>query len=402
MRRRALLGTSAALLAHAARAAPVTHEPRDLQRPPRLRVIDLPAFPGANAIWGAIGADTRGSIWAGISALGGETSAHLVEDDPTTARLHDRGNVLNELARLGLRQPDDMQSKIHTKPVQAADGWLYVASTDETGETPQTPARAGSHLWRLRPGEGRWDHVHAVPEGLIALAGQASAWPGRWLYTLGLWNHALSAHDTTTRQTRRTEVGAPPGHMSRNLVVDRTGHAYVPRVTLGPAGPEAVLVEYTPRLEIVSETPLAYYATNPDPAAATGITAFAELADGALIIATGIGYLYRITPRDGGASVVPLGWLHPAGTAYTPALFTWDGVHHLAGLARLANGDWSWVVYDLTARLGAAQPFPHGETERPLLLYGSATRDPQGRFYLGGRRRRGETRQPVLLQVDTF
>ena len=75
MRRRALLGTSAALLAHAARAAPVTHEPRDLQRPPRLRVIDLPAFPGANAIWGAIGADTRGSTGKGTAS--GETAVAM-------------------------------------------------------------------------------------------------------------------------------------------------------------------------------------------------------------------------------------------------------------------------------------------------------------------------------------
>ena len=401
MRRRALLGASAALLAHPADAAPFSREPHDLQRPPRLRVIDLPAFPGANAIWGATGTDARGSIWAGISALGGENSAHLVEYDPTTSRRRDRGDVLSELARLGLRQPEDSQTKIHTKPVQAGDGWLYFASTDETGETNQTPSRWGSHLWRLRPGEGRWDHVQAVPEGLIALAGPSTG-QGRWLYALGLWNHVLYAHDTSTRQTHRTEVGAPPGHMSRNLVVDRAGHAYVPRVTLGAAGLEATLVEYTPRLDIVSETPLAAYADSPNPAASAGIAAFAELADGALIIATGIGYLYRITPRAGGASVVPLGWLHPGGTAYTPALFTWDGVHHLAGLARLADGDWSWVVYDLAARLGTAQPFPHGETERPLLLYGSMTHDTQGRFYLAGRRRRGETRQPLLLQVDTL
>ena len=397
MRRRALLGASAALFAPTAHAALFGREPRDILRPPRLRVIELPDFSGANAIWGATGSDARGSIWAGISAVGGANSAHLVEYDPTTARLRDRGDVLSELARLGLRQPEDAQNKIHTRLIQANDGWLYFASTDETGETDQAPSRWGSHLWRLRPGEGRWDHVLAVPEGLIALAGQ-----GRWLFALGLWNHVLYGYDTTTRQIRRTEVGAPPGHMSRNLVVDRAGHAYVPRVTIGGAGLDAVLVEYSPRLEIVGETPLAYYADSANPAASAGIVAFAELADGALIIATSIGYLYRISPREGGASVVPLGWLHPGGSAYTPSLFTWDGAHHLAGLARLANGDWAWVVYDLSARLGVAQPFPSGETERPLLLYGSMTRDNQGRFYIAGRRRRGETRQPVLLQVDTL
>ena len=177
MRRRALLGASAALLAPTANAALFSQEPRDLLRPPRLRVVDLPDFPGANAIWGATGSDARGSIWAGISAVGGANSAHLVEYDPTTARLRDRGDVLSELARLGLRQPEDAQNKIHTRLIQAEDGWLYFASTDETGETDQAPSRSGSHLWRLRPGEGRWDHVLAVPEGADRTGG-VPGWSG--------------------------------------------------------------------------------------------------------------------------------------------------------------------------------------------------------------------------------
>jgi hypothetical protein len=64
--------------------------------------------------------------------------------------------------------------------------------------------------------------------------------------------------------------------------------------------------------------------------------------------------------------------------------------------------EWQWVVYDLTTRKGAAQTFPHGEAEKPLLLYGSMTSDQQGRFYLGGRRRQGDLRFPVLLQLDTL
>ena len=134
-----------------------------------------------------------------------------------------------------------------------------------------------------------------------------------------------------------------------------------------------------------------------------GITALVALADGSQVIATSIGHLYRITPRPyAAASVLPLGWFHPEGAAFVPSLFTWDGVRHIAGLARNAAGEWHWVVYDLATRRGAAQPFKHGETEKPLLLYGSLTTDRQGRFYIGGRRRQGDQRFPILLQLDTL
>ena len=395
MRRRALLGGAVGLAVPTFAAARL---PRDITRPPRLRQIKLPEFPGANAIWGATGRDARGGIWAGVSALGGGNSAHLVEFDPTISRVFDRGDVLGELAKLGPRPGEESQNKLHSRMVQAADGWLYFASTDEAGETDTTPPRWGAHLWRLRPGVGRWDHVLAVPEGLIALAGA-----GRWIYALGLWDHVLYCHDTSTRLTTRMVVGSVAGHMSRNFVVDGAGHAYVPRVTLGRDRLVASLVEVTPGLEIIGETPLEHYADTASPAAAQGITGFVALADGSQVIATSVGHLYRITPRPyGAASVLPLGWFHPDGPAFTPSLFTWDGVRYIVGVVRDAAMAWQWVVYDLTTRRGAAQPFPHGETEKPLLLYGSMTSDLQGRFYLGGRRRQGEQRFPVLLQLDTM
>ena len=395
MRRRALISGAVGLALPAMAAGRL---PRDVMRPPRLRTIALPAFPGANAIWGATGSDSRGGIWAGISALGGGNSAHLVEFDPTISRVFDRGDVLSELAKLGPRPGEESQNKLHSRMVQAGDGWLYFASTDEADESNTTSPRWGSHLWRLRPGVGRWEHILAVPEGLIALAAV-----GRWVYALGLWDHVLYCHDTRSKVTNRAVVGAVAGHMSRNFIVDGAGHAYVPRVTLGRDRLMASLVEYTPALEIVGETPLEHYADTANPVAAQGITAFVALADGSHIIATSVGHLYRITPRAyGAASVLPLGWFHPDGAAFVPSLFTWDGVRHIVGLARDAAMGWQWVVYDLITRRGAAQPFKHGETETPLLLYGSMTTDQQGRFYIGGRRRQGDQRFPVLLQLDTL
>lgn len=395
MYRRALIGGAAGLAVPAMAASRL---PRDFMRPPRLRAITLPAFPGVNAIWGATGSDSRGGIWAGISALGGGNSAHLVEFDPTISRVFDRGDVLSELAKLGPRPGEESQNKLHSRMVQAGDGWLYFASTDEVDESNTSLPRWGSHLWRLRPGVGRWEHILAVPEGLIALAAV-----GRWVYALGLWDHVLYCHDTLTRLTTRTVVGAVAGHMSRNFVVDGAGHAYIPRVTMGADRLVASLIEYTPALEIVGETPLEHYADTANPAAAQGITGFVPLADGSQVIATSVGHLYRVTPRAyGAASVLPLGWFHPEGAAFVPSLFTWDGVRHIVGLARDAVMAWQWVVYDLTTRRGTAQPFNHGETEKPLLLYGSMTSDQQGRFYIGGRRRQGDQRFPVLLQLDTL
>lgn len=395
MHRRALLGGAACLAVPAMAAGRL---PRDILHPPRLRSINLPRFPGANAVWGATGSDARGGIWAGISAVGGGNSAHLVEFDPKISRIFDRGDVLGELAKLGPRPGEESQNRLHSRMVQAADGWLYFASTDEVDESDTSPPRWGSHLWRLRPGVGRWEHVLAVPEGLIALAGA-----GRWIYALGLWDHVLYCHDTGTKLTTRIVVGSVRGHMSRNFVVDNAGHAYAPRVTMGRDRLEASLVEYTPALEIVGETPLEHYADTASPAAAQGITGFVALADGSQVIATSVGHLYRITPRQyGAASVLPLGWFHPDGPAFTPSLFTWDGVRYIVGVARDAAMAWQWVVYDLTTRKGSAQLFKPGETEKPQLLCGSMTTDLQGRFYVGYGRRQGDQRFPVLLQLDTL
>ena len=378
-----------------------TAAPANPLAPPRIAEIPIPPFPDVHAIWGSTGRDDRGHLWFGVSAVSDHYSAHLMEYDPAANTLTDRGSVLAALGASRPLRPGEGQIKIHSKFIQADDGYLYFSSTDEEGEGEDgsAPPKWGSHLWRLLPVEGTdhpvWEHLLAVPEGLTGANGA-----GRWIYALGYWNHVLYRYDTRTGDIRRKEVGSVGGHMCRQLVVDARGHAYVPRVTQGAGGLEANLIEFDPGLNEIASTHLDHYADGQTPDGSHGIIGFAFLADRSIVFSTGVGYLYHIVPNDGVPSaVLPLGWFHPKGTAYTPSLFVWDGVNSVAGVGML-DGLWDWLVFDLTAKTSAAAPFPHPFTN-PVLFYGTQTRDNQGRFYLVGRRHEGEGRLPAILQLAT-
>ncbi len=379
-----------------------TPAPANPLTPPRIAAIAIPPFPDIHAIWGSSGRDDRGHLWFGVSAVHDHFSAHLMEFDPTSGRITDRGEVLSALRTLRPLRPGEGQIKIHSKFIQADDGYLYFSSTDEEGEAEDGSAapKWGSHLWRLRPGDGpaapAWEHVLAVPEGLTATGGA-----GRWIYALGYWDHVLYRYDTRTGDVRRRVVGSVGGHMCRNLLVDARGHAYVPRVVQAEGGLSARLVEFDPDLNEIAATPMAHYADGQSPADAHGVIGFAFLADQSLVFATGVGHLYRIAPNDQApATIEALGWFHPRGIAYTPSLFVWDGVASIAGIGNPAGAGWDWIVFDLHTRKSNAVAFPHG-LGNPVLLYGTQTRDDQGRFYLVGRRHLDETgRAPVILQLD--
>src|SRR5207244_299265 len=101
----------------------------------------------------------------------GSGSAHLFEFDPSTEVFSDRGNVVAELERLGIRRLHETQMKIHSRIVQASDGFLYFSSMDESGEADDGSKLPtwGRHLWRRGP-SGVWEHLAATPEALIAVA----------------------------------------------------------------------------------------------------------------------------------------------------------------------------------------------------------------------------------------
>jgi len=98
---------------------------------PHIKQIALPKFPGADAVWGSSGRDHRGHIWIGVSADGGDLSAHLIEFVPETGDIIDRGDVVSELKKAGIYRDGESQVKIHTKIIEAADGYLYFAARSD-------------------------------------------------------------------------------------------------------------------------------------------------------------------------------------------------------------------------------------------------------------------------------
>ena len=165
----------------------------------------------------------------GLAAAHGHQipSMHVFEYDSSAGKLTLRGDIVARLQQAGQYRDGEGQMKVHSKFVQADDGWLYFASMDEQGEHENGSKLPtwGSHLWRLQPDGDRWEHLLAAPEGLIAVSGGA-----RWIYTLGYFKHILYQYDTTNGKVNSIVVGSVDGHISRNFLSDQDGHVYVPRL----------------------------------------------------------------------------------------------------------------------------------------------------------------------------
>ena len=389
-----------------AQQAGTIFQPYNSARTPAFIEINQSWFEGANSIWGATGRDDQGHIWLGVS--GSEsTPARLFEYDPASDAFTDHGDTVSALKANGIYRQGENQVKIHSKIVPMDDGWLYFSSMDESGENAdegQLP-KWGSHLWRYRSSAGHWEHLFAAPEGLIAVSGV-----GRWVYALGYWGHVLYQYDTRTGETRHLRIGSEGGHISRNLIADKNGHVYVPRVIYfdlppvtgnEPAESDRLLVvtliEYDQYLNKVQGIPLINYADKGKPEDSHGITSLAYLEDGSIIFGTHTGFLYRITPDErGAATITELGWLHPDGESYNPALFPLDGKRYIAGITRRRGNGYQLFRYDIEQN--ESQPMTLNFPDyRNLLLYGSNTRDDQGRGYVVGRH---EGNRPVILQME--
>ncbi len=388
--------------------------------PPVVHRIAIPDFPGAHAIWGGTGSDSRGHVWFGVCAdapapdrdasrLGPPVevpSAHLFEYVPATGQLLDRGDVVSQLKRAGVWRAGEGQMKIHTKIIQAADGHLYFASMDEQNEDPASEKLPtwGSHLWRLKLPGNTWEHLLAVPEGLLAAAGG-----GRYFYALGYFGHVLYQYDTETGKVRSIKIGAIGGHISRNFFTDAREHVYVPRVgsAAGSGSAEATLVELDASLREVAETPLEHYVSG-WPLHCHGIIGFQPLSSGAIAFLTHQGYLYLLEPPpagEGPSKLKGLGWFHPRGSCYTASLLTDPANEYLMGVAS-RDGRYDWVIYSFKERDSYAFPFtirgPRPLWDSRSLLYGSTVRDSAGNFYVAGRTSReiGRGYEPILLQIE--
>ncbi len=371
--------------------------PTDPYQSPHFVPITIPRFPGGHAIWGATGRDRRGHLWFGISTPGGVAApAHLCEYLPEAGRVVDRGDVVSELKRCGVYRAGECQMKIHSRIVQGGDGHLYFASMDEQGEDENGSRLPtwGSHMWRLRLPENRWEHLFAAPEGLIAVAGA-----GEWIYALGYFGHVLYQYPLRSGRVRSVVVGSIDGHISRNFLCDHRGHVYVPRLRRdrdGPQGIRVTLVELDENLRELAATALRHY-TRRSPTDAHGIVAFQYLADRSIVFATDIGFLYRIYPHDGApAEVRELGWFHPDGEAYVASMFTWDGQRYVMGVSD-RNHRYEWLVFDLTGNRSRAIAIPPSEPlHRAPYVYGSVTRDNAGRCFVVG----SEPEETIAITPD--
>jgi hypothetical protein len=376
-----------------------TPSPVDVTLPPRMK--EIPIEIRLDAIWGSTGRDSSGHIWIGGSDRDAGGSAHLFEYDPVSGMMTDHGDVVSELKNAGVHRQGEGQIKLHTKIVQAEDGYLYFASFDEEGEDPGAGivSKWGGHFWRYKPGTAHWEHIRAVPQALVAVAGN-----GNWIYALGYWDHVLFQYDTRRGTWRQVTVGSVREHVSRNIVVDRRGHAYVPRAREWPPGEaakhpgeefSAELVEFDTDLKEVASTPLTHYAARHD---SHGLIGLSYLEDGSIVVSTHVGYLYRITPSDAGPAIVEaLGWVDPSGTSYAASLFPIDGKRYLLGVAQVPGGAFKWVVYDLLNRQSQSQKIDLKPGYR--LLYGSLTKDNDGRFYIVGQKDTPTGRRPLVLQI---
>ena len=360
-----------------------------------------PMFEGDSAIWGAVGRDSRGHIWVGVSGEGNGQSAHLCEYNPATDEFIDRGDVLTELAKTRPLKIGEGQVKILSHIVQGEDGHLYFSSSDEAGEDSNGSALPtfGGHLWRYRIDEQRWEHLFAAPEALIAAAGN-----GQYIYVLGYWGHVVYQYDIRSGEKRRIRVGAVGGHACRNLFCDSNGHVYVPRMTIGSAS----LVEFDTRLKQVGETPLKYYTAKAH-RSAHGIVAWQPLSNGQIAFLTDQGFLYLVMPaKTGAANVFPVGYM--AGQkAYIANLFSSDNNSKLMSLNVYAAGNpqtADWVTFDI--RKGKRRtrkvemPSYKGQPTSEHLFYGSFAQDNQGRCYVVGRVRAGGRNRPVMLQLTSL
>lgn len=365
--------------------------------PPAVRVLTPPDFWGAYAIWGATGHDRAGHLFFGVASNDdrGSGSAHLLELDPANGTFIDRGNVVEELERLKLRRPGETQMKIHSRIVYGADGYQYFSSMDESGEADDGSKLPtwGGRLWRRGP-SGRWEHLKATPEALIAVAAG-----GPYVYALGYFNHVLYQFDTRSGRIASVTVGADGGHVSRNFIADDRGHAFVPRVRAGSA-PQ--LVEFDGALKEVGAYPLPeYFEPGRIPAYSHGLVGVCPDGGHGWYFTTGKGRLYHQTPTANGASAVEdLGWMNGSGSTYPASLFRHERSGTLYSVALPSNyggTTMQWISRRTDGSVTVA-PFPYGtQTAFPAgaLVYGSMTHDASGRVYVVGTM----GYKPLVLQV---
>ena len=365
---------------------------------PTIEEISLTAYHPEGAIWGATGRDTAGNVFIGVSSK--SASAHLWWYDPLSQRLTPQSDTLSQLKRAGLYKEGMSQIKLHSKFVQARDGYLYFSSFDEQGESQSKGVNPtwGGHLWRKRPEDNDWQHLFASEDALIAVMGH-----GRYIYALGYWGHVLYQYDTEKKTVSgKKRIGSVNGHVSRNFLVDHREHVYVPRILRSSDGVvQVTLVELNTEMVEVAEHRLLDYWGDGN-YGGHGILAYTEMLNGDLYFTTYNGGLYRLVPEALGASRLDyFGQFEPAfASSYIASLFSPDGSHLLVALARKKDtNEHYWLIRELQSEVTVNYPLPQ-LNKRGLMLYGTHTQDLQGNLYVVGTQLdRSRKFTPVLLKL---
>lgn len=353
-------------------------------KPPYFSSLSLPPEENGAASWGATGRDDLGNVYFGVSTY---TSVHntafLYQLNPSTQKVVFQGDVVTQLKKTGFYSDGVSQNKLHSKFYQADDGYIYFTSFDETGESASKGILPtyGSHIWRKKPNNPDWEHLLATKEALIAINTD-----GRYIYSLGYWNHVLYQFDTLTSRFNRITVGSVAGHISRNFLVTSTGNVFVPKVDLLPDKSLMInLMEYDHELNLMDTHPLEHYSSgnyNSD----HGIISYTNMKNGDIYFITSIGALYRISKTTNSKHNVHfisfIGEGNESG-GYFPSLFSLDGEGFLVGFGRLPNKEhYSWFIHELSTQVTVT--YDVAEFNNKFLLYGSVTKDNFGNMYVVG------------------
>ncbi|MFC4700180.1 hypothetical protein ACFO4O_08440 [Glaciecola siphonariae] len=368
-------------------------------KPPVFTEIELDIGVPAAAVWGATGRDNDGRIYFGLSTYKGiHDTAFLAQYDPATGISTAQSDTLTQLKRARLYVDGMSQNKLHSKFFMAEDGYLYFSSFDETGETSTRNPIYGGNLWRKLPDDENWEHLLASDEALIAVNVH-----GRYVYALGYWDHVLYQYDTITQRSTKLSIGSVPGHISRNFLVNRKGHVFVPRVEqLANGESSTVLVEISPSMAISDLHPMNDY-LNKGNFGSHGIVAYTNMKNGdAYFIAASGGLYHIVETATGGHELKYLGKFEGQyENSYIASLFSPDGESLLVGLGRNQETDgYFWYIRELSTQVTVNYPVDT-IPKKDYLLYGSITTDDEGNMYIVGRDARNRSRhRPVIIKAS--
>ena len=364
-------------------------------RTPHSKELVVPDFLGATAIYSGTTTDHEGHVWMAVSADFDATgSAHLYEYEPGSGKSADRGDAIGELRRAGLARDHEQQALVPTPLVCGSDGHLYFATTG-SGDA----SKSGSHLWRLRLPERRWERLTHLNEAVTGLAVRdeqiviLTASPGPVLARFDLRKGTLTSE----------QLSEAAGQIMGGPWLDHRGHLFLTRlapVTPATAPSPLSLVELNGPLSLreLQAVPLEETVGG---GVAPAIVGWVEQADGFTIFATRQGVLRRITAHGPDpATIERLGEMGPAEKTKLESL-AGNGTGGLLGFGfeRAPSGDAPrWFLFNLKRQSAEAFSVQGENVPNGMRLKGPVARDAANGLLWAGYYDRGPLHiSPTLL-----